>query len=138
MNQDAGLVYNMTNAMVAAFPEYKDAAPGNSGWAKDRQNFSWVIPYHDGAIKYWKEAGLWKPEHQAHNDKLMQRQKVMADAWEQLEEKRAVRQGGLREGLDEGARRRADQGRHGPGAEHLVAQPLSVSAPSPKPGRGPG
>ncbi len=84
VNQDAGLVYNMTNAMVAAFPEYKDAAPGNSGWAKDRQELPWKIPYHDGAIKYWKEAGLWKPEHQAHNDKLLQRQKVMADAWEQL------------------------------------------------------
>ncbi len=83
-SQDAGLVYNMTAAMVAAFPDYKDAAPGNSGWAKERQNFSWVIPYHDGAIKYWKEAGLWKPEHQAHNDKLIQRQKVMMDAWAAL------------------------------------------------------
>jgi len=70
--------------MVSAFPDYKDAAPGNSGWAKDRQNFAWVIPYHDGAIKYWKEAGLWKPEHQAHNDKLIQRQKVMMDAWDAL------------------------------------------------------
>ncbi len=84
VTQDAGLVYNMTNAMVAAFPDYKDAAPGNAGWAKDRQNFAWVIPFHDGAIKYWKEAGLWKPEHQAHNDKLVQRQKVMMDAWEAL------------------------------------------------------
>ncbi len=84
VNQDAGLVYNMTSAMVSAFPDYKDAAPGNSGWAKDRQNFAWVIPYHDGAIRYWKEAGLWKPEHQAHNDKLIQRQKVMMDAWDAL------------------------------------------------------
>ena len=82
--QDAGLVYNMTNAMVAAFPDYKAAAPGNDGWDKDRQKFSWVIPYHNGAIRYWKEAGLWKPDHQAHNDKLIQRQKVMLDAWDTL------------------------------------------------------
>jgi uncharacterized protein len=82
--QDAGLVYNMTKAMVETFDMYKDGAPGNSGWAVARQNFAWVIPFHDGAIRYWKEAGQWKPEHQAHNDKLLQRQKVMMDAWAEV------------------------------------------------------
>lgn len=79
--QDADTVYAMTRAMVETFPDYKDAAPGNVGWAVERQNFAWVIPFHDGAIRYWKERGLWKPEHQAHNDKLVQRQQVLADAW---------------------------------------------------------
>jgi len=51
------------------------------GWAVDRQILAWVVPYHDGAIKYWKEAGQWKPEHQAHNDGLIARQKVLANAW---------------------------------------------------------
>jgi len=79
--QNADLVYNMTKAMVETFDQYKGAAPGNSGWAAERQNFAWVIPYHDGAIKYWKETGHWKPEHQAHNEKLIERQKVLAGAW---------------------------------------------------------
>jgi len=79
--QDADTVYAMTKAMVETFADYKDAAPGNVGWAVERQNFAWVIPFHDGAIRYWKEKGLWKPEHQAHNDKLVARQKVLADAW---------------------------------------------------------
>ncbi|MBI2315532.1 MAG: C4-dicarboxylate ABC transporter, partial [Betaproteobacteria bacterium] len=79
--QNADLVYNMTKAMVETFDQYKGAAPGNGGWAVERQNFAWVIPYHDGAIKYWKETGRWKPEHQAHNDKLIGRQKVLAGAW---------------------------------------------------------
>lgn len=80
-SQNADLVYNMTKAMVDSFDLYKASAPGNSGWAVDRQNFAWVIPFHDGAIKYWKEAGLWKPEHQAHNDMLIKRQQVLQKAW---------------------------------------------------------
>ncbi len=75
----------MTKAMVDTFDDYKAAAPGNLGWAVDRQNFAWVIPFHDGAIRYWKERGLWKPEHQAHNDKLIARQKVLADAWKAVQ-----------------------------------------------------
>ena len=87
-SQDADLVYSMTRAMVETFDLYKSAAPGNSGWAAERQNFAWVIPYHDGAIRYWKETGRWKPEHQAHNDKLVQRQKVLAQAWAQVKKAR--------------------------------------------------
>jgi hypothetical protein len=67
--------------MVESFDLYKASAPGNGGWAVDRQNFAWAIPFHDGAIKFWKEAGVWKPEHQAHNDMLIKRQKVLAAAW---------------------------------------------------------
>jgi TRAP transporter TAXI family solute receptor len=84
--QDAELVYNMTKAMVESFELYKGAAPGNSGWAVERQNFAWVIPFHDGAIRYWKETGHWKPEHQAHNDRLIERQKVLAAAWAQAKQ----------------------------------------------------
>ena len=82
---DANTVYAMTKAMVDTFDDYKSAAPGNTGWAVERQNFAWVIPFHDGAIRYWKEKGLWKPEHQAHNDKLLARQKVLADTWKAVQ-----------------------------------------------------
>jgi TRAP transporter TAXI family solute receptor len=81
-DQDAGLVYNMTRAMVEFFPDYKDGAPGNNGWDIKRQIFSWVVPYHDGAIRYLKEIGVWKAEHQAHNDKLVKRQDTLEKAWD--------------------------------------------------------
>ena len=80
-NADAGLVYNMTKAMVELFPEYKDGAPGNVGWDIKRQIYAWAIPMHEGAIKYFKEIGTWTAEHQKHNDGLLARQKVLADAW---------------------------------------------------------
>lgn len=80
-NIDAGMVYAMTKAMVELFPDYKDAAPGNGGWDIKRQVFDWVVPVHEGAIKYFKEIGVWKPDYDKSNAALVQRQKVLADAW---------------------------------------------------------
>ncbi|MBM3537827.1 MAG: TAXI family TRAP transporter solute-binding subunit [Alphaproteobacteria bacterium] len=79
--QPVDLAYNMTKAMVIYFDEYKAAAPGNNGWDIKRQIFDWVVPVHEGAIRYYKEAGVWKPEHQAHNDRLIKRQDTLAQAW---------------------------------------------------------
>ena len=76
------LVYNMTKAMIELFDDYKDGAPGNAGWDIKRQIFAWAIPMHDGAVRYFKERGLWNDEHQKHNDALIKRQDVLAAAWE--------------------------------------------------------
>jgi len=77
----ADVAYNMTRAMVELFNDYKDGAPGNNGWALDRQRFDWVVPFHDGAIKYFKEIGKWSDALQKHNDGLVKRQQVLAAAW---------------------------------------------------------
>jgi TRAP transporter TAXI family solute receptor len=79
---DAELVYNMTKAMMELFDEYKDGAPGNSGWDIKRQIFAWAIPMHEGAVRYFKERGLWTAEHQKHNDAMIKRQQVLSAAWE--------------------------------------------------------
>jgi TRAP transporter TAXI family solute receptor len=80
-SQPGDLVYNITKAMLASYEAYKDAAPGAAGLALDRQNLTWVLPYHEGAVKALKEAGAWKPEHEAHNQKLLKRQDTLAAAW---------------------------------------------------------
>ena len=78
---DVDLTYNMTRAMVELFPDYKDGAPGNLGWDLKRQVFAWAIPMHEGAIRYYKERGVWTAEHQKHNDALVKRQDTLAAAW---------------------------------------------------------
>ena len=80
---DADLVYNMTKAMVELFPQYDGKAPGIGGWAMDKQDMEWVVPYHEGAIRYYTEAGVWTDAAQAHNDKLIARQAALAKAWEE-------------------------------------------------------
>lgn len=78
------MVYNMTKAMVELFPAYDGKAPGIGGWALDKQNMEWVVPYHDGAIRYYTEKGLWSDKAQAHNDRLIARQKTLMAAWDAL------------------------------------------------------
>jgi len=79
---DEALVYNMTKAMVELFPKYDGNSPGIGGWALDQQNMKWVVPYHNGAIRYFVEAGVWNDEAQAHNDRLVARQAALIAAWE--------------------------------------------------------
>lgn len=79
---EIGLVYNMTKAMVELFPKYDGNSPGIGGWAIDKQNMEWVVPYHEGAIQYFQEAGVWSDAAQAHNDNLIARQAALAAAWD--------------------------------------------------------
>lgn len=74
-------IHAITKAMIDTFPDYKAGAPGADGMALDKQNFQWVVPYHDGAIKAFKEKGAWSDAAQKHNDALVKRQQVMIEAW---------------------------------------------------------
>ena len=83
---DPDLVYNMTKAMVELFPQYDGKAPGINGWAIENQDFTWVAPYHEGAVRYFEEIGVWSDEAQARNDELIERQAVLKAAWDKLVE----------------------------------------------------
>lgn len=74
-------VYELVKLFHTQFDKYKDAHNSGVGFAIDRQVFDWSIPYHEGAVRYYKEIGVWKPEHQRNNDQLLERQKVLQSAW---------------------------------------------------------
>jgi TRAP transporter TAXI family solute receptor len=74
-------VYAITKAMIDAYPDYKDGAPGADGLALDRQNLSWVVPYHAGAVKAFREKGVWTDAAEKHNKSLIARQETLAAAW---------------------------------------------------------
>jgi hypothetical protein len=80
-SQDADQVYSLVKAMIEGYDDYKDGAPGAKGWALESQNFEWVMPFHDGAIRYFKERGVWTDAAQAHTDALIARQGAIAGAW---------------------------------------------------------
>ncbi len=78
---DADLARSLVLALHEHYDDYKDSDPGSIGWALDRQVFDWVVPYHDGAIAAYRSLGVWSEAHQQHNDELVRRQKVLAQAW---------------------------------------------------------
>jgi TRAP transporter TAXI family solute receptor len=80
-NQPADLIYSLTRAMIVDYDAYKDGAPGAAGLDVKKQNLTWVLPYHEGAVRALKEAGVWQAEHEAHNQKLLKRQATLAAAW---------------------------------------------------------
>ena len=86
--KEADLVYALTRAISENYDEYKDSDPGAIGWALERQVFQWVVPYHEGAVNYWREIGVWTDELEVHNQSLVQRQEVLASAWAEFSEER--------------------------------------------------
>ncbi len=75
------LAYGLTKAVMANYENFKDAGPGMDGYKVENQKFDWVFPYHAGAIQYYKEAGVWTAEDQAHTDMLLKRETILADTW---------------------------------------------------------
>ena len=80
-SQPADVVYGIAKSMIADYPAYKDGAPGAAGLELSRQILTWVLPYHEGTVRAFKEAGVWQPVHEAHNRKALKRQETLAAAW---------------------------------------------------------
>ena len=80
---DALLAYSTVRVMHENYETYKNNAPGASGWRMDRQKFEQAfVPFHPGAIRYYKEIGTWTPEAEANNQKNLHRQSVLKTAWD--------------------------------------------------------
>jgi hypothetical protein len=80
-SQPDDVVYGLARAMIDGYDDFKDSVPGASGLNPKTQNFQWVLPVHPAAVKAFKQAKVWKDADEAHNQKLLARQKVLTDAW---------------------------------------------------------
>ena len=83
-DQDPDLVESMTRALIDLFPAYSGAAPGADGFAIEKQTLNWIVPFHEGAVRALKDAGIWTDAAQTRNDALIDRQDKLAAAWEEL------------------------------------------------------
>lgn len=80
---DEAIAYGLVKIMHVHFDEYKNNAPGASGWTMDRQKLEQAfLPFHPGAIRYFKEIGVWTAEAAQKNQENLQRQQVLKQAWD--------------------------------------------------------
>ncbi len=80
--RDAREVQDLANVIHKHYDEFKNADPGAIGWALERQNLRWVVPYHEGAVAFFESVGAWDAEAEAHNNSLLRRQAVLAETWQ--------------------------------------------------------
>ncbi len=82
--RDEQMAYDLARLLHVNFDEYKDAHSSGVGFAIERQVFDWIVPYHSGAVRYFREIGVWNALHDAHNQILIERQKVLQEAWNSI------------------------------------------------------
>ena len=83
-SQDPELVKNLAAAIHFGFVDFQSTDPGAVGWALERQQFDWVVPFHEGAIAHFRSLGVWGAEQDAHNNRLLERQLVLQKAWQAM------------------------------------------------------
>ncbi|QPM90571.1 TAXI family TRAP transporter solute-binding subunit [Pseudooceanicola algae] len=65
-------VYAVTKAMFEKNDSFRAINKSLGGWDKAKfASADVVIPYHDGAVRYFKEAGVWTDAMQAQQDALL-------------------------------------------------------------------
>jgi TRAP-type uncharacterized transport system substrate-binding protein len=71
---DPEIVYGVVKAILEHPEEFTDTHPAAKYWSLKHRPVANAVPYHEGSIRYFKEIGLWKPENQAYQDRLLKRQ----------------------------------------------------------------
>lgn len=81
-DQSEDIVYNTVKALDVHYEDYKDNGPGLYGWELSRQKVEDAfVPYHRGAIRYFKEVGIWTEAAEENQLKNLKRQDILTDAW---------------------------------------------------------
>ncbi|MDY3052322.1 MAG: TAXI family TRAP transporter solute-binding subunit [Ndongobacter sp.] len=86
--KSADEVYAVVKAMDETYDLYKGIDPQMPDWALDRaSNIPVQCPYHEGAIRYFKEKGLWTQEHEDWNNQYLAEIETVKEAWTTFKEK---------------------------------------------------
>ncbi len=81
---DADVVYEFVKRLDETFPLYKEAYPPNDLWAIEKAGVPPAdAPFHDGAIRYFKEKGVWKAEHDTWNKDRIAHMENVKTLWDE-------------------------------------------------------
>lgn len=72
---DEEVVYQIVKALYDHNDVYAGSHPACKYWSIDHKPISRTVPYHPGAIRYFKEKGIWTAEDQAYQEKMLEMKK---------------------------------------------------------------
>ncbi|WBU56269.1 TAXI family TRAP transporter solute-binding subunit [Paracoccus sediminicola] len=83
--KSADEVYAFIKALDETFDLYKDGTATMNRWALDVSGKPAIdVPFHEGAIRYLKEKGIWTDEDDAWNQKRQARMDALVAAWDEF------------------------------------------------------
>ncbi|MEO8247803.1 MAG: TAXI family TRAP transporter solute-binding subunit [Burkholderiales bacterium] len=81
-DMSADEAYAIIKALDETYDIYKDATKVMPRWKLEISGVPAIdAPFHEGAIRYLKEKGIWKAEHQQWNDDRLARLKALRAEW---------------------------------------------------------
>lgn len=81
--KDADEVYAFIKALDETYDLYKNGTAAMTRWSLDKSGRPAIdIPFHEGAVRYLTEIGVWTDEDEAWNQKRLVRMNTLTDAWE--------------------------------------------------------
>lgn len=63
--------YTVVKTLYENIDEFHSAQAAAKGFTLENALTVWVMPYHPGAIQYFKEMGIWGPEHDKKQEELL-------------------------------------------------------------------
>jgi uncharacterized protein len=73
------IVYGVVKAIYDHSDEFADSHPSANYWSLKHRPISLAVPYHEGAIRYFRKKGLWNAEAQAYQEKKLKRQQEIKE-----------------------------------------------------------
>jgi len=70
---DEALGYSIVKAVYDHQQEFWSYHAGAKSWTLVNTVSMWAIPFHPGAIKYYKEKGIWKGDMDAKQSQLLEK-----------------------------------------------------------------
>lgn len=75
-------VYTFIKALDETYDLYKDGTATMGRWGLDQSGHPAIdVPFHEGAIRYLKEKGIWTDEDEAWNQERLVRMTALLEAW---------------------------------------------------------
>lgn len=79
---DDEAVYRTVKSIGETYPAYRETSSTTPTWGPEVvRHEPTVVPYHDGAVRYLKEEGLWSEEADARNEELKARGERLQAEW---------------------------------------------------------